>query len=116
MAYVYLFRMIAGKRDWSYVDTAGCEVNARKWCRPGPLLRQFCHETGIFELAALQREVLMPQFDFCCETCGQTFSKSLTVDEYQEGGIICPNCGREKVERRFSPVFRAVHNKTDLAS
>ena len=52
----------------------------------------------------------MHEFDFHCEGCTHTFSKTLSVDAYQAGGVICPRCGSERVERRFSPVARNLHS------
>ena len=35
----------------------------------------------------------MPQYEFFCTACKQTFSTTLTLAEYEKGKIVCPECG-----------------------
>jgi putative FmdB family regulatory protein len=42
----------------------------------------------------------MPRYEFFCNACEQPFSKTLTREEYEEGGAVCPECGSEDVEQR----------------
>jgi putative FmdB family regulatory protein len=51
-------------------------------------------------------EVVMPEYDFLCHSCDKFFSKTLTLAEYEEGEIICPNCGSDDVEQRVPPASR----------
>jgi putative FmdB family regulatory protein len=46
--------------------------------------------------------VLMPQYEFICNSCKKFFSKSLTLAEYEEGKIVCPYCESDDVERRWN--------------
>ncbi len=51
----------------------------------------------------------MPRYEFFCNACEQPFHKTLTIEEFEEGGIICPECGSEDVEQRdtaFYPINR----------
>jgi putative FmdB family regulatory protein len=52
----------------------------------------------------------MPQYEFFCHACKKTFSKILTLAEYEAGGIICPHCGSKKVEQSWS-AFYAISSK-----
>ena len=47
----------------------------------------------------------MPLFDFECDECGTQFEELAAVGETPA----CPNCGSERVERRWSPVAPAGH-------
>lgn len=47
----------------------------------------------------------MPHYEYFCPACKRLFSKTLTADEYQEGGVVCPHCGSEEVERRVSAFY-----------
>ncbi len=40
----------------------------------------------------------MPRYEFFCNSCQQPFAKMLTPEEYEEGAVVCPNCGSEDVE------------------
>lgn len=48
----------------------------------------------------------MPRYDFLCQSCKKQFSKTLTLTEYEEGKVICPNCGSEEVEQKLGGVLR----------
>jgi putative FmdB family regulatory protein len=43
----------------------------------------------------------MPLYEFFCHTCKKTFSKILTLAEYEEGEVICPHCDSAKVEQSW---------------
>jgi putative FmdB family regulatory protein len=47
----------------------------------------------------------MPTYEFFCNACGQSFSKTLTPDEYEEAGTVCPVCGSEDVEQRLTAFY-----------
>ncbi len=49
----------------------------------------------------------MPRYEFFCNACEQSFTKTLTPEEYEEGDVFCPLCGSANVEQRteaFYPV------------
>jgi putative FmdB family regulatory protein len=48
------------------------------------------------------READMPHYEFFCHACKQTFSKVLTLAEYEQGEIICTQCGSTDVEQSWS--------------
>ncbi len=52
----------------------------------------------------------MPHYEFFCHTCKKTFPKILTLVDYEEGGVVCPNCDRHEVEQRWS-AFSAITSK-----
>jgi DNA-directed RNA polymerase subunit RPC12/RpoP len=49
----------------------------------------------------------MRRCEFFCSACKQSFSKTLTAEEFEEGGAVCPECGSGEVEQRptaFCPI------------
>jgi putative FmdB family regulatory protein len=54
----------------------------------------------------------MPTYEFLCHACATLFSKILTVNEYEVGGVVCTNCGSDDVEQRLSSIH-AVTSKKD---
>ncbi len=54
----------------------------------------------------------MQRYEFFCNACQQPFTKTLTADEYQEGGLACPNCGSEDVEHRPIAFYPIDHKET----
>jgi putative FmdB family regulatory protein len=59
--------------------------------------------------------VRMPHHDFYCHACKKSFSKMLTLAQYEKGKVICPRCGSRKVEQQVSP-FYAVTSKKSQSS
>src|SRR5690349_6451067 len=57
-----------------------------------------------------RREVPMPNYDFYCHACKKTFSKLLTLAQYEKGKVICPRCGSHKVEQRWA-AFSVITSK-----
>ena len=45
----------------------------------------------------------MPHFEFFCNDCKNLFSKILALTDYEEGEVLCPNCGSKMLEQRCSP-------------
>ena len=54
----------------------------------------------------------MPHYEYVCHACKTSFSKTLTPVEYEEGGVVCPHCGSEEVERRVSAFYPASSKET----
>jgi len=52
----------------------------------------------------------MPRYEYFCHSCKKIFSKTLTMTEYEEGEITCPNCGSDDVEQSWS-AFYAITSK-----
>jgi putative FmdB family regulatory protein len=44
----------------------------------------------------------MPHYEFYCNACKKAFTKTLTLVDYEEGGVVCPHCGSHKVEQCWS--------------
>ena len=55
-------------------------------------------------------EVPMPQYEFYCNACKKTFTKILTLVDYEAGGGVCPHCGSKKVEQCWS-AFSVITSK-----
>src|SRR5260370_38846084 len=41
----------------------------------------------------------MPNCEFYCNACKKTFTKILTLVDYEAGGGVCPHCGSNNVEQ-----------------
>jgi putative FmdB family regulatory protein len=52
----------------------------------------------------------MPHYEFFCHDCKKSFSKILSLADYEEAKIICPHCGSKKVEQRWS-AFSVITSK-----
>jgi putative FmdB family regulatory protein len=52
----------------------------------------------------------MPIYEYYCETCEKEFEQILTFHEHDEGKIVCPKCGGDKV-RQIAAAFAAVTSK-----
>ncbi len=49
----------------------------------------------------------MRRYEFFWNTCEQSFFKTLTAGEFDEGNTVCPECGSEDIEQRptaFYPI------------
>lgn len=57
-------------------------------------------------------EVCMPLYEFLCEECDKTFSKVLTLADYNEEKITCPYCGGKKVVQEPSTFFAVTSKKS----
>lgn len=54
----------------------------------------------------------MPQYDYFCLDCQQTFSQFLTLIEHDKERIACPKCGSKKVEQRPSAFYAVTSKKS----
>jgi len=43
----------------------------------------------------------MPDYEFYCHACKKTFSKVLTLAEYEEGEVLCPHCSSDNAEQSW---------------
>jgi putative FmdB family regulatory protein len=55
-------------------------------------------------------EVLMPVYEYFCESCQNEFEQTLTLHEHDEGKVKCPKCGSDKVHQ-MAAAFTAVTSK-----
>jgi len=45
----------------------------------------------------------MPSFEYICKDCGREFIVFFSLKEYEaKPKVICPHCGGDHVERKFS--------------
>jgi putative FmdB family regulatory protein len=54
----------------------------------------------------------MPHYEFFCHTCKRTFSKILTLTEYEEGEVACPYCDSSNVEQSWSAFYTITSRKS----
>lgn len=54
----------------------------------------------------------MLRYEFFCHACSKPFSKTLTLAEYEEGEVVCPECGSEEVEQRPTAFYPINHKET----
>jgi len=52
----------------------------------------------------------MPHYELFCHDCKKLFSKTPSPAEYEEGDVVCPQCGSEEVEQCIS-AFHPVSSK-----
>ena len=52
----------------------------------------------------------MAHYEFFCHACNKTFSKVLTLAEYEEGEVLCPLCDSNNVELSWS-AFHPITSK-----
>ena len=52
----------------------------------------------------------MPHYEFFCHACKKKFTKTLTLVDYEKGGVVCPHCASHDVEQRWS-AFSVITSK-----
>ena len=48
----------------------------------------------------------MPHYEFFCHACKKSFSKVLSLVDYEEGDVLCPHSGSKEVEQCWSAFSR----------
>ena len=79
--------------------------------RPSPMLK--APHPGAYNLVTTlhnHAEAPMPQYEFYCHACKKTFTKILTLVDYEAGGVVCPYCLSQKVEQSWS-VFSVITSR-----
>jgi putative FmdB family regulatory protein len=54
----------------------------------------------------------MPQYEYFCNSCRKAFTRILTLLEYDERKITCPNCGSKDVEQTLTAFFAVGSKKS----
>lgn len=54
----------------------------------------------------------MPRYEFFCEDCQKPFEKILTLSEYENGEVICPDCGGKRVHQEAASFFTVTSKKS----
>jgi len=54
----------------------------------------------------------VPQYEYFCHSCRKAFSKILTLEEYEEGEVTCPDCGGKEVEQTLTAFFAVGSKKS----
>jgi putative FmdB family regulatory protein len=52
----------------------------------------------------------MLDYEFYCHACNKTFTKILTLVDYEAGGFACPNCGSQRVQQSWT-VFSTITSR-----
>jgi putative FmdB family regulatory protein len=54
----------------------------------------------------------MPEYEYFCNDCHESFSKVLTLHEHDSESPRCPKCGSAKIEQRYSAFFAVTSKKS----
>jgi len=54
----------------------------------------------------------MPTYEYVCKECKKTFSRIMTLAEYEKGGVTCPSCKSKKVEQKPAAFFAVSAKKS----
>lgn len=54
----------------------------------------------------------MPNYSFVCKQCKKSFTRTMTLAEYDKGGVVCPGCKSKKVEQKPSAFFAVGSKKS----
>lgn len=54
----------------------------------------------------------MPLYEFFCQQCDKTFSKVLTLAEYDDAEVTCPYCSGRQVVQEPSTFFAVTSKKS----
>jgi putative FmdB family regulatory protein len=54
----------------------------------------------------------MSHYEFFCHACKKTFSRVLTLVEYEESEVLCPHCGSDDVEQAWSTFYAITTRKS----
>jgi putative FmdB family regulatory protein len=54
----------------------------------------------------------VPSYEYHCEACKATFTRTLTVKEHHEKKVRCPKCGSLRVTRVVSRFFALTSRKS----
>jgi putative FmdB family regulatory protein len=60
----------------------------------------------------LRRNMVMPTYDYRCETCGKLFSIHLSMAEHEKASITCPDCREGKVVQQYSSFYAKTSKKS----
>jgi putative FmdB family regulatory protein len=51
---------------------------------------------------SLIRRFRMPTYDYQCEKCNKSFSRTMKISEYEKAKTKCPKCKSAKVKQRIT--------------
>ncbi len=54
----------------------------------------------------------MPSYSFVCKECKKSFTKTMTLAEYEKGGFACPSCKSKKLEQKPAAFFAVTSKKS----
>ncbi len=54
----------------------------------------------------------MPSYEYFCKECKKTFSRIMTLAEYEKGSIACPHCKSKKVEQKPAAFYAVTAKKS----
>jgi len=54
----------------------------------------------------------MPEYSFKCGKCGESFSLTMSISDYEDAQVKCPKCGSDQVERVFDSFYAQTSKKS----
>jgi putative FmdB family regulatory protein len=54
----------------------------------------------------------MPTYSFVCKECKKSFTRLMTLAEYEKGRFTCPKCNSRKVEQTLAAFFAVSAKKS----
>jgi putative FmdB family regulatory protein len=54
----------------------------------------------------------MPRYEFFCEDCKKPFERILTLHEYENNPVTCPECGGRRVHQEAASFFAVTSKKS----
>ncbi len=54
----------------------------------------------------------MPTYEFVCEKCGETFSRVMSIREYESEKVTCPKCDAPEVKQQMSEFIAKTSRKS----
>ncbi len=54
----------------------------------------------------------MPIYDYKCLDCNKEFTLVLTLKEYEDGKVECPNCKSKNLQRLLGTFFASTSKKS----
>lgn len=59
-------------------------------------------------------EVSMPAYEYICDKCHQSFTRSISYEDYGREPVSCPHCGNSAVTRQIESVQITRSNSTRM--
>jgi putative FmdB family regulatory protein len=54
----------------------------------------------------------MPTYEFACVKCGEQFTRTMSLKEFEAGQITCPKCNSQEVKQQMSQFISKTSRKS----
>ncbi|MBW1981083.1 MAG: zinc ribbon domain-containing protein [Deltaproteobacteria bacterium] len=54
----------------------------------------------------------MPTYEYLCQNCNKDFSVVMSISQYEQGKVKCPECGKEEVKQQVTPFVAQTSRKS----